>query len=177
MRIYYLTQRQEELRLVREAHAVPNTPRIAAAALEELVHGAPHRPDHWTPFPAAAQILSVTISEGVATVDWSSQVLDANVGAEVEALGIQSVVWTLTEFRSITGVRFTVQGQDRGTTENGRMIEDWWGHVGLGGQPWRRDETLRVLTGASLRPSDQSGSVPAHTASIAVALRSAQPFT
>lgn len=144
--IYYLTEKDSSFSLVREGHAVAATARIATAALEELIHGTPLREDHFTPYPRTAQILSVTISDQVATVDWSAQVLEANAGAEVESLGIQSVVWTLTEFPTVKKVRFTVEGKDRGSASNGRLIEDWWGHVGLSEQPWERDNSLRVLT-------------------------------
>jgi spore germination protein GerM len=143
--VYYLTEKDGRLLLIREVHDVVATPRIATAAMEELVHGSPHRPDHTSPFPRAAQILSVTISEGVATVDWSAAVLEAQVGADAETLGIQSAVWTLTEFPTIGRVRFTVEGREAGVASNGRRIEDWWGHAGLRGQPWARDSSLRVL--------------------------------
>jgi hypothetical protein len=72
-------------------------------------------------------------------------VLTAKVGAEAEAYGIQSVVYTLTDLPRIEKVRFTVEGRDSGTASNGRTIEDWWGHVGLSGQPFSRDGTLRIF--------------------------------
>ncbi|MGH2705038.1 MAG: GerMN domain-containing protein [Actinomycetota bacterium] len=143
--VYHLTEKDGKLLLIREVHEVVATPRIATAALEELVHESSHRPDHTSPFPRSAQILSVTISDGAATVDWSAEVLDAQVGADAESLGIQAAVWTLTEFPTIRRVRFTVEGRDAGVASNGRRIEDWWGHFGLRGQPWARDTSLRVL--------------------------------
>ncbi len=132
--IYYISGNEGALKLVPETHSVPYTPRVATAALDELVHGTPHQADHSTPFPRTSNILAVTISGGVATVDWSQEVLGATVPADEEAMGIQSVVWTLTEFPSIDSVRFTVEGRDRGQVPSGRLIENWWGHVGLGAQ-------------------------------------------
>jgi len=137
--IYYVTGIEGTLKLVPETHSVPYSPRVATSALDELVHGTPHQGDHTTPFPRTSNILAVTISGGVATVDWSQEVLGANVPADEEAMGIQSVVWTLTEFPNIHSVRFTVEGRDRGQVPGGRLIENWWGHVGLGAQPWARD--------------------------------------
>ena len=97
----------------------------------------------------SSDLLAVTISGGVATVDWSQEVLGATVPADEEALGIQSVVWTLTEFPSIDSVRFTVEGRDRGQVASGRLIENWWGHVGLGAQPWTRDAAQQLLRAAA----------------------------
>jgi germination protein M len=143
--VYYLTLMHGRQHLVGERHVVEETPRIATAAMEKLLHGTPHRRDHLVPFPKKAVIRGVTISQGVATVDWSSDVLEASMGANSEWLAIQAAVWTLTEFPSIKEVRFTVEGKDQGVASNGRLVEDWWGHVGLYDQPWSRDMSLRVL--------------------------------
>ncbi len=149
--IYYLVDGTNEMHLAPERHTVAKTQAIAKAALEELVHGAAHDPDHTTPFPRAAKINSVTIRDTVATVDWSADVLTANAsGAETEALGIQSIVYTLTEFASIAKVRFTVEGRSSGTASNGRVIEDFWGHEGLRGQPWDREPHIEVLAPITL---------------------------
>jgi hypothetical protein len=160
VKIYYLVSFGARLRLAPERHRVEKTQAVAKAALEELVHGHAQDPDHSTPFPRSGSINSVTIANGVATVDWSAEVLTASVGADEEALGIQSAVYTLTEFPSITKVRFTVEGKDRGTASNGRAIEDWWGHVGLAGQPWDRDPAIETLESVTLyTPRDGSSSV------------------
>lgn len=151
VKIYYLAGSEGALRLVPETHSVLSTPRVATSALEELVHGTPQHVDHSESFPRTSRILSVTISGGVATVDWSQEVLGATVPADEEALGIQSVVWTLTEFPNIHSVRFTVEGRDRGQVPGGRLIENWWGHVGLGAQPWTRDASQ--FLGPSASPS------------------------
>ena len=143
--VYYLVAFKDDLFLAPERHRVPKTAAVARAALEELVHGTAQDADHTTPFPAASKINSVTINGDVATVDWSAEVLEASVGAKEEALGFQSAVYTLTESPTIKTVRFTVEGKDRGAASNGRMIEDWWGHVGLAGQPWDRDPAVDVL--------------------------------
>jgi germination protein M len=148
--VYYLVSGTSRLYLAPERHRVTRTPAIAKAALEELVHGTAQDPDHATPFPSAARINSVTISGKVATVDWSADVLTASAGAETEKLGIQSIVYTLTEFSTITKVRFTVDGKASGTASNGRAIEDFWGHEGLAGQPWDRDPQIDVLAPITL---------------------------
>lgn len=148
--VYYLVQGKNSPYLAPERHRIARTPAIARAAMEELVHGAALDPDHTTPFPRAARINSVSISGEVATVDWSAEVLTASVGAEGEARGIQSAVYTLTEFPTIRSVRFTVEGKGSGTASNGRTIEDWWGHVGLAGQPFRREPAAGLLEPVTL---------------------------
>jgi hypothetical protein len=143
--LYYLVDSEGRLWLAPERHEVPTQPRIGRAALEELIAGTPQDPDHVTPIPADTEVLDLTIENGVAMVDWSAEVLEASVGSEGEALGIQSVVWTLTEFPTVDRVRFTVEGKAEGTASNGRRIEDWWGHVGLDDQPFRRAKAIEVL--------------------------------
>jgi germination protein M len=157
--VYYLVSFDGKLRLAPERHRVVETRAVAKAAMEELVHGRVQDPDHSSPYPRSAKINSVRIANAVATVDWSAEVLTAGVGAGAESLGIQAAVYTLTEFPSIAKVRFTVEGKERGTASNGRAIEDWWGHVGLAGQPWDRDPAIEVLEPVTLyTPLDGSAS-------------------
>jgi hypothetical protein len=159
VRIYYLISSKNKLYLAPERHQVPKTQAIARSALEELVHAKAQDPDHSTPFPVGCKINAVTVASGVATVDWSADVLTSSAGSEVEKLGIQSIVYTLTEFAAIKTVRFTVEGKDRGAASNGRTIEDWWGHIGLGAQPWDRDPPIDVLEPiALLSPLDGASS-------------------
>jgi germination protein M len=84
----------------------------------------------------------VRVDNSVATVDFSKEVLKANVGSEGEALGIAQIVNTLTEFPSIKKVRLTVEGRDKGAI-SGRNIEDWRGHIGLYDQPFSRNESVK----------------------------------
>lgn len=148
--VYYLASGAEKLYLAPERHTVARTQAIAKAALEELVHGTAQDSDHSSPFPRTSKINSVVIRDKVATVDWSAEVLTASAGSRTEELGIQSVVYTLTEFATISRVRFTVEGKTRGTASNGRTIEDFWGAEGLSRQPWDRDPQIEVLAPITL---------------------------
>ncbi|MBI4729353.1 MAG: GerMN domain-containing protein [Acidobacteria bacterium] len=143
--IHYLVDSEGRTWLAPERHQVDKTSAIGRAALEELVHGTAQDPDHVTPIPRGAKILDLKIEGGTATVDWSADVLEANAGATVEALGIQSIVWTLTEFPTVKRVAFTVEGKPSGKASNGRLVEDWWGHVGLSDQPFARQDAIEVL--------------------------------
>ncbi len=112
-------------------HTLPKCDSIARAALQELISGTPTTEGAYRVLPADTRILGITIEDGLATVDFSREVLYANGGSSVEGPGIDSIVNTLTEFPTIEQVAFTVEG----SAENGM---DWWGHVGLYEQPFPR---------------------------------------
>jgi germination protein M len=130
--VYYLKDNGKEAYLVREVHTLPKTDRVAQAALSELISGTPVTEDAYRVLPDGTKILGIKIEDGLATVDFSKEVLYANVGSAGEALGIDSIVNTLTEFPTIRKVSFTVEG----SAQNGM---DWWGHVGLYEQPFSRN--------------------------------------
>jgi hypothetical protein len=129
--VYYLKSGERDFYLVREVHTLPKTEGAARAALEELISGAPTTEGAYRVLPADTKILGIMIEDGLATVDFSREVLYANVGSSGEGLGIDSIVNTLTEFPTIEQVAFTVEG----SAEKGM---DWWGHVGLYAQPFSR---------------------------------------
>lgn len=131
--VYYVKTTETDTFLVREVHQVPVTKEPVKAALEELITTNPVVPGAARVLPQATKINGISIKDGLATVDFSSDVLQANVGASGELMGIQSIVNTLTEFPEIKKVAFTVEGK----VEQEAM--DWWGHVGLYEQPFSRD--------------------------------------
>lgn len=134
--VYYVKVTQNDAYLVREVHQVPPTKEVARAALEELINVNPVGPGAARVIPAATKIKDINVKDGLATVDFSQEVLSANTGASGEALGIQSIVNTLTEFPEIQKVSFMVEGKvDQRTM-------DWWGHVGLYEQPFSRDVSV-----------------------------------
>ncbi len=130
--VYYLKDNNNEMYLVREVHKVEKSAGVAKAALNELISGNPLTAGAIKVLPADTKILGIKIENGLATIDFSKEVLKANVGSTGEALGIASIVNTLTEFPTVEQVQFTVDGK----AENGM---DWWGHVGLYEQPFKRN--------------------------------------
>lgn len=131
--VYYLKMTENESYLVREVHSLKKTADMPKAAVEELITGKPLTAGANRVLPATAKVINVKVDkQGIATVDFTKEVLQANVGASGESLGITSIVNTLTEFSNIKKVSFTVDGK----AENGM---DWWGHVGLSEQPFSRD--------------------------------------
>ncbi|SHF18981.1 Sporulation and spore germination [Desulfofundulus australicus DSM 11792] len=132
--VYYVKSNDQESYLVREIHKIPQTDKPALKAVEELISGEPSTPGAMRILPAGTRVLDVSVKDGLATVNFSREVLEQpGTGAEGEAMAIQSVVNTLTEFPEIRQVSFQVEGKvDERTL-------DWWGHVGLYDQPFRRD--------------------------------------
>ncbi|PKM77289.1 MAG: spore gernimation protein [Firmicutes bacterium HGW-Firmicutes-15] len=133
--VYYLKSTDNEFYLVREVHQVEKTPAVAQAAVEELIKGNPVTPGAYRVLSPDTKVLGININQGLATVNFSSEVLRANVGSVGEALGIVSIVNTLTEFPTIQKVSFMVDGQVE-------KAIDWWGHVGLSEQPFSRNLTV-----------------------------------
>jgi hypothetical protein len=131
--VYYVKHTPENTYLIREEHIIPHTKDALKAAVEELIKKEPQTEQAINVIPRDTEVLDVNVENAVATVNFSKEVLNANVGSEGEILGIQSIVNTLTEFPDVEAVSFQVEG-----TSEGRA-KDWWGHYGLYDQPFKRD--------------------------------------
>ncbi|AGL03117.1 Gmad2 immunoglobulin-like domain-containing protein [Desulfoscipio gibsoniae] len=126
--VYFVKYTADGAYLVREVHTVSYTKQVANAAMQELIN------DEKSILPSGTKILGINIEKGLATVNFSKEVLNnTNVGSAGEQLGIQSIVNTLTEFPNIEKVAFQVDGRADG------RAQDWWGHVGLYEQPFTQD--------------------------------------
>jgi len=131
--VYYPKTTQTDAFLVREIHQVSGDRNPYRLALQELISGTPRTPGATQVLPKGTKVLDIRVKNGLATVNFSEDVLKVNVGAMGEMLGIQSVVNTLTEFPEIERVSFLVNGR----LDN--RAKDWWGHVGLYEQPFKRN--------------------------------------
>jgi len=79
--------------------------------LEELIKG-PERKDLYPTIPAGVKILSVALKDGIAWIDFSREMQSRHPGgAAGEAMTINSIVNTLTEFAYIERVQLTVEGE------------------------------------------------------------------
>lgn len=132
--VYYPKDTDTDIYLVREVHTVSQSQDPKRAAVEELIGGQPQTSGAFRVLPKDTKVLGIKVAQSVATVDFSKEVLNANVGASGEAMGIKSIIYTLTEFPDVQQVAFTVNGAVDQRTR------DWWGHVGLYEQPFRRDD-------------------------------------
>ena len=126
----YFSDDQAE-KLVRETRTIPATDTVASAAVRELIAG-PKKGGEPT-IPSGTRLLSVTIEEGVASVNFSKELVDNHPGGSAgEKLTVYSVVNTLTEFNTIQEVRFLVEGA---------VVDTIAGHMDLS-EPVGRDESL-----------------------------------
>ncbi|MCL6610256.1 MAG: GerMN domain-containing protein [Peptococcaceae bacterium] len=131
--LYYVKYTNNDAYLVREIHRVPYTQDGPRAAVNELINTPPVTEGAARTLPKDTRLLDINVTDGLATVNFSREVLSANVGTSGEGLGIQSIVNTLTEFPQIREVSFQVEGK-----VDSRTL-DWWGHVGLYEQPFKRN--------------------------------------
>ncbi len=89
------------------------TPRIGTAALESLLAG----PDDaerveglQTQIPDGTQLLGLTIDKGVASVDLTSE-YESGGGSASMSMRLAQVVFTLTQFPTISSVQFALDGE------------------------------------------------------------------
>jgi germination protein M len=103
--------RGESLFVVRRDE--PSTPRIGTAAMESLLAGPTPREQAATvgsQIPAGTQFLGLNVADGIATVDLTSE-FESGGGSASMNMRIAQVVYTLTQFPTVKGVLFELDGQ------------------------------------------------------------------
>jgi spore germination protein GerM len=99
-------------RLAEVTRRHPATPRVATAAVRALLAGP--TPDERaagiaTAIPADTRLLGISIARGVATVDLTSEYQSGGGSLSME-VRLGQVVYTLTQFPTVRGVRFELDG-------------------------------------------------------------------
>jgi hypothetical protein len=92
---------------------VPATTGVGRAALDRMLTGpsaAEYAAGLRSRIPAGTTVRGVRISAGIATVDLSSS-FESSASPSAMPLRIAQVVYTLTQFPTVTGVRFAIDGQ------------------------------------------------------------------
>jgi Immunoglobulin-like domain of bacterial spore germination/Sporulation and spore germination len=92
---------------------VPATTGIGQAALDRMLAGpsaAEYAAGLRSRIPATTTVHGVRIAAGIATVDLSSS-FESAASPSAMPLRIAQVVYTLTQFPTVTGVRFAIDGQ------------------------------------------------------------------
>jgi germination protein M len=90
----------------------PETPRVGTTAMESLLSG-PSEEDGkgvTTSIPTGTELLGLTVEDGTATVDLSSQFDDGGGSASMSSR-LAQVVFTLTQFPTVDGVTFEIDGE------------------------------------------------------------------
>ena len=89
------------------------TPRIGTAAMESLIAGPSTQEQAaavGSQIPAGTQLLGLNVDNGVATVDLTSE-FESGGGSASMNMRIAQVVYTLTQFPTVKGVLFQLDGQ------------------------------------------------------------------
>jgi hypothetical protein len=100
--------------LVPVLREIPHTQGVGAAALKELLEGPTEaelgaRPAMYTTVPEGTRFLGLRIEAGIATVNLSREFESG--GGSASVLGrLAQVVYTLTQFPTVDGVRFELDG-------------------------------------------------------------------
>lgn len=133
--LYFMGETPTDFHLSAEGRTIPYTVGTARAAMEELFKGPAEGSALMAIFPDTVKVLSINVEDGICTVDVSKEIItdkaaQGGAGAEVEALALDSIANTLTEFSTIQKVKLLIEGAQSGTVD-GFFIEDFWGHVGL----------------------------------------------
>jgi spore germination protein GerM len=91
----------------------PSTPRVGTASLESLLEG----PDSFeegyglrTAIPDGTQLLGLSIDDGIARVDLTSE-FETGGGSASMQTRLAQVVFTITQFPSVKGVVFSLDGE------------------------------------------------------------------
>ena len=89
--------------------------------MEELMKG-PDSEHLSRAIPEEVELRGVSLSEGVAYVDLSDEVMEVHFGAETEAVLVHSIVWTLVQLTEVDAVQILVEGE---------VVESIAGHVSI----------------------------------------------
>lgn len=120
-----------------EEKKVVDDKNVYVATLTKLLEATPESDSQVAIVQPTAKVLSVKVDkDGVATVDWSKDVLDFQATDAEKNLAWASIMMTLGQFQEIKQVRFTVEGKDSGQV-GGMDVAKFWGRIPLKGQPWK----------------------------------------
>ncbi len=110
---YFLLDSGSGPQLVPVPRAIPSTTEVGGASLHQLLTG-PNGTEAAgglvTAVPPGALVSPLVISEGVATVDLSGEFASGGTDSDFEQR-VAQVVYTLTQFHTVTSVLFEVEGQ------------------------------------------------------------------
>jgi spore germination protein GerM len=118
---------QDNAGLVPVLRDIPKTKAVGGAAMDELIKGPNDaelgaRPGMYTNIPDGTTLLGLTFKDGIATVNLSKE-FDGGGGSATMLGRLAQVVYTLTQFPTVTGVQFQVDGQPMVVfNENGNVV-------------------------------------------------------
>lgn len=134
VKLYFIFFDDTDSYLVEEIHQLDKVSGIARLTLETLRDTSPKTKDAFSPIYKSTKIKDIYIENKIVVVDFSKDIEESNFGSTAEALQVQAIVNTLTQFPTIEGVVFKVEGSED--------IESWLSHIGNVDTPFRRDMSL-----------------------------------
>ena len=113
--LYYPRVTETDFELVGVERTIDDTPQVGAAALNLLIEGPTQDEiddlDISDPIPEGTELLSLNIEDGVATADFSEELLDFGGGS----LNVQTITAmieeTLMQFPTVESVEILVEGE------------------------------------------------------------------
>ncbi len=144
--VYYATGRT----IVEEKRVVADTPDVVKKALEIALKAQPQdNPDIAVVQPRAKVLSAKVDNSGLATVNFSKQILNFEASKQEKVLAFAAIVETVKQFKNVKKLKFQVEGKESGLLD-GKKIENFWGDISLKGQPWDIDKVI----GSSPSPSN-----------------------
>ncbi len=142
--LYFAKYEDNLAYLAPEARPIVNDGDFYKRIVQEIIKG-PTDGQAYPTIPSTVKVNSVTVTNGLATVDFSKEILTDTTkiphSSTTELLAIYSIVDTLTEFKEILKVRITIEGKQKGLID-GLYIEDFWGQVGIYDDFSRNEQVL-----------------------------------
>lgn len=130
--VFYATGRT----IVEERHIVEDSKDIIKTALNESLKAQPQDNPDIAIVQPECKVLDVKLDKkGVATVNFSKEILDFDAERKEKALAYGAILETLKQFDEIKSFKFQVEGKEKGMV-GGKDIQKFWGDISLSGQPW-----------------------------------------
>lgn len=118
------------LHIIKKERKVAAGDKTARETLSEMIRE--DKASQYPLLPAGLSVKGIDIKDGIATVNFSSELQNLSKGSTTEDLFIAMTVDTLTEFPNIKGVKFEIDGQP---------IQRLTGHKDMT-QTFKRDESF-----------------------------------
>jgi germination protein M len=93
--------------------SIDPTPAVGRAAMEDLLAGPPDAErleGIQTQIPDGTELLGLTVDKGIASVDLTSE-FESGGGSASMSMRLAQVVYTLTQFPTVKGVQFSLDGE------------------------------------------------------------------
>jgi len=131
--VFYATGRT----VVEERHIVEDSKDIIKTTLNEGFKAQPQDNLDIAIVQPECKVLDVKLDKkGVATINFSKEVLDFDAEKNEKVLAYGAIIETLKQFDEVKSFRFQVEGKEEGII-GGKDIQKFWGDISLTGQPWK----------------------------------------